>query len=43
MVRKESSDTQESESYQVNDMDVDMDENKEKLSLIPSVVTRTAG
>ena len=32
MVRKESADTQESESYQLNGMDVDMNENKEELS-----------
>ena len=43
MVRKESADSQESESYQLNDMDVDMNENKEELSFIPIVVTRTAG
>ena len=43
VVRKESADTQESESYQLNGMDVDMNENKEELSFIPSVVTRTAG
>ena len=43
MVRKESADSRESESCQLNDMDVDMNENKEELSFIPSVVTRTAG
>ena len=43
MVRKELGDTQESESWQLNDMDMDMNENKEELSFIPSVVTRTAG
>ena len=43
MVRNESSDTQECESYQLNDKNVDRDENKVELSFIPSVVTRTAG
>ena len=43
VVRKESADSQESESYQLNDMDVDMNENKEELSFIPSVVSRSAG
>ena len=43
MVRKESADTQEYESCQLNNMDMDMNENKEELSFIPSVVTRTAG
>ena len=42
MVRKESADTQEYESWQLNDMDMDMNENRE-LSFIPSVVTRTGG
>ena len=37
MVRRESADTQECGSCQRNDMDVDMDENKEELSFIPSV------
>ena len=42
VVRKESADTQEQESCQLNDMDVDMDE-KEELSFVPSAVSRTAG
>ena len=33
---KESADTQEYESCQLSDMDVDMDEKKEELSFIPS-------
>ena len=43
MVRKQSADTQEYESWQLKDMDMDMNENKEELSFVPSVVTRTAG
>ena len=43
MVRKESADTGEYESCQLKNMVVDMDENKEELSFIRSVVTRTAG
>ena len=42
-VRKESADTQDYESCQWNDMDVDMDENMEELSFIPSVVSSSAG
>ena len=39
MVRKESADTQECESCQLNDMD----ENTENLSFIPSAVSGSAG
>ena len=42
-VRKESAVTQVSESCQQNDMDVDMDENKDELSFVPSAVSGTAG
>ena len=38
-VRKESAGTQEYESSQLNDMDVDMDENKKELSFIPIAVS----
>ena len=43
MLRKESADTQEYESCQLNDMDVDMDENKQELSFIPIAVSDSAG
>ena len=42
-MRKESADTQEYESCQLTDMDVDMDENKEEWSFIPSAVSSSAG
>ena len=42
-MRKKTAQTQEYESCQVNGMDVDMDENEEELSFIPSAVSRTAG
>ena len=35
MVRKESADTQEYESFQLNDTDEYMDEDKEELSFVP--------
>ena len=35
-VRKESVDTQEKDSCQLHDLDVDMGENKEELSFLPS-------
>ena len=43
MVRKESADTQEYESCQQNDMEVDKDEGMEELSFIPSAVSVLAG
>ena len=43
MLRKESADTQEYESCQLNDMDVDMDENEQELSFIPIAVSDSAG
>ena len=43
VVRKESADTQEYESCQLNAMDLDMDENKEELSFIPCAVSSSAG
>ena len=39
VVRREPADTQEDEACQLNDTDVDMDENKEELSVIPSAVS----
>ena len=42
VVQKESADTQEYESCQQNDMDVDMDENNEELSFVPSAVSDSA-
>ena len=43
VVRKESADTQEYEPCQQNDMDVDMDENKEELRFVRSAVSDSAG
>ena len=43
MLRKESADTQEYESCQLNDMDVDMDENKQELIFLPIAVSDSAG
>ena len=43
LVRKEWAETQEYESCQQNDMNVDVDENKEELSFIPSAVSSLAG
>ena len=34
--RKESAETQEDESCQQNDMEVDMDETKEEMNFVPS-------
>ena len=42
-VRKESADTQECVSCQLNELEVDMDENKKELSFIPSAVRSWAG
>ena len=42
-VRKEWADTQEYESCQQNDMNVDVDENKEEVSFNPSAVSSSAG
>ena len=43
VMRNESADTQEYESCQLTDIDVDMDENKEEWSFIPSAVSSSAG
>ena len=43
VLRRESADTQEYESCQRNDVDVDMCENKDELSFIPSAVVSSAG
>ena len=43
VARKESAGTQEYESCHQNDMDLDMDENKEELRFVPSTVSRSAG
>ena len=43
MLRRESADTQEHESCQLNDMDVEAYENEEKLRFIPSAVSSSAG
>ena len=40
---KRVADTQECESCQLNDMEVAMDENKEELSFIPSVLSSSFG
>ena len=42
-MRQESADTQEFESCQQNDMDVDVDANEEELSFIPNAVSVSAG
>ena len=42
-VRKEPAEAQDYESCQLNDMEVDMDENKEESSFIPSAVISSAG
>ena len=42
VVRKEWADTQEYESCQQNDMNVDVDENKEEVSFVPSAVSSSA-
>ena len=43
MVRKESADTHEYEAYHVDGVDVDVDESKEELSFVPSVVSDSVG
>ena len=43
VVRKGSAETQEYESCQLSDMDVDMDENKEDLNFIHSALSSSAG
>ena len=43
MVRKESTDSQEFESCQLNTIDMNVDENKEEVSFIRSVVNGRAG
>ena len=43
VVRKESADTGEYESCQLNNMDMDMNENVEELSSFPIAVRRSAG
>ena len=43
MVREQSADAQEYEWCQEKDMDVEVDENKEELSFIPSAVSSSAG
>ena len=40
--KKDGSGTQEYESCQLHDMDVDVDENKEEISFIPSAVSESA-
>ena len=42
-IRKESASTQQHESCQQNDMEVDMEENKEERSFVPSSVSNSAG
>ena len=42
-MRKESVDTQEKDSCQLHDMDVDMGENKEELSFLRSAVSSSSG
>ena len=42
VVRKESTDTQEYEPCQLNDVDVDMDENNGEMSFIPSALSMSA-
>ena len=43
VVRKESAETQKYDSHKPKDMDVDIDENKEEVSFVPSAACDSAG